>query len=287
MLISTLLSITWAFGYILGTQVFQLQSYLSTLGYTSVQAFQYAVMVMNGLALIFMLLPALFLNEKKYARQAPSDHALGEALRFVFNNRNFRWFLASDLMYWLSLNFIQLGIGFYTTLILGLEIQYASQFSLISFLISFLFYWPINVLVRYTGKRNMMLLAFWVFAITFSLLAFSSWIPASPAYILYGLGICAAFPLAVFGILPNAVIGDVVQEEENNSGRQLSGMFFGVRAFVMKLGISIANLVFPSLLLFGKSAENHTGVQLTAFAAIFFCVGGWLAFRKYRDIALF
>ena len=287
MLISTLLSITWAFGYILGTQVFQLQTYLNGLGYPPVKAFQYAVLIMNGVALVFMLIPALFLNEQKYARQSVSEHTLGASIRMVFKNPNFRWFLVSDLMYWLSLNFIQLGVVFYTTLLLGLEIRFASQFSLISFLISFVFYWPINVLVRYTGKRNLMLLAFWIFAITFSILAFARWIPAEPAYILYGLAVAAAFPLAVFGILPNAVIGDVVQEEENTSGRQLSGMFFGVRAFVMKLGISIANLIFPSLLLFGKSAENPTGVQFTAFAAVFFCVGGWLAFRKYRDITFF
>lgn len=286
MTISTLLSVAWAFGYILGTQVFQLQKIFTHEGQSPAQAFQYALLVMNGIALVFMLLPALFLQEKKYARQAPSEHKIGQALRVVFGNLNFRWFLVSDLMYWLALNFIQLGIGFYTTLLLKLEIQYASTFSLISFLTSFLFYIPINMLTKRFSKRILMLTAFLIFACTFTVLALVPFIHLSGETILYGLAIAAAFPLAVFGILPNALVGDVVQEEERQSGRQLSGMFFGVRAFVMKVGISLANLIFPSLLLFGKSIDQPLGVQLTAIGAVIFCVAGWNIFRRYRDVAL-
>ena len=59
-------------------------------------------------------------------------------------------------------------------------------------------------------------------------------------------------------------------------------MFYGVRNFMMKMGISLANLIFPSLLLFGKSADNPAGVQLTAAAAAVFCILGWVLFRKYE-----
>lgn len=284
MTISTLLSVTWALGYVLGTQVFQLQKYFSGQGMETVEAFQRAVLWLNAAALVFMLLPALFLNEKKYARQRPSEHRIGQALRAVLGNVNFRNFLLSDLMYWLALNFIQLGIGFYVTIMLKLEVQYASTFSLISFLSSFLFYIPINMLARHFSKRLMLLAAFLFFAATFVVLCLVPAIQLPGETILYGLAIAAAFPLAAFGILPNALIGDVVQAEEQQSGRQLSGMFFGVRAFVMKLGISLANLIFPSLLLFGKSTDKPLGVQLTAAAALVFCLAGWNVFRRFRDV---
>jgi hypothetical protein len=91
----------------------------------------------------------------------------------------------------------------------------------------------------------------------------------------------AAFPLAVFGILPNALIGDLVEVEEKTSGQRLSGMFFGVRALVMKVGVSISNLLFPSLLLLGKSLENPSGVHLTTVLALCSCLGGWWLFRKF------
>lgn len=281
--ISTLTSIAWALGFILGNSVYALQGIFEQQGFASVPAFQISVALLNTTALVFMLLPALFLREKRYARQLVSEHGIRTALSVVFSNRNFRWFLASDLMYWLALTFIQLGVVFYTTLLLDLDKSYAFQFSIVSFLSSFVFYWPINVLARKVGKKWLMLLAFILFALVFTVVSVANKLPFPPQVLLYALGVAAAFPLAVFGILPNAVIGDEVENEERSSGRQLSGMFFGVRAFVMKVGISLSNLIFPSLLLFGKSTERPLGVQLTALAAIVFCLIGWAVFRKYDN----
>ena len=187
-------------------------------------------------------------------------------------------------MYWLALTFVQLGIGFYTTVLLGLDKSYAFVFSLVSFITSFLFYVPINQLVKKVGKRPLILFAFLAFALVFTLVASIRVLPFPAEWLLYGLSILAAFPLAVFGIVPNALIGDAVIEEEQQSGKQLSGMFYGVRAFVMKAGISLANLIFPSLLLFGKSVEDPTGVQGTAVLATIFCLLGWLVFRRFREI---
>jgi len=281
--ISTLTSIAWALGFILGNSVYAWQGVFEKQGYDSVPAFQISVALLHTVALIFMLLPAIFLREKRYARQMESEHGIRTALAVVFGNRNFRWFLASDLMYWLALTFIQLGVVFYTTLLLDLDKGYAFQFSLVSFLCSFAFYWPVNVLARKVGKKWLMLLAFALFAIVFALVSVANILPFPPDILLYALGVAAAFPLAVFGILPNALIGDEVEKEEHNSGQQLSGMFFGVRAFVMKLGISLSNLIFPSLLLFGKSTDQPLGVQFTALAAIVFCLIGWSVFRKYEE----
>lgn len=283
MLISTLTSIAWALGFIAGNSAYALQSAFEEKGISSLEAFQRAVVLLQLIAAVFMLLPALFLNERRYARQSTSDHGIWKALKLVFANHNFRQFLYSDLLYWLSLSFIQLGIGFYTTLLFGLDKSHAFTFSLLSFLCSFLYYVPVNILARKTGKKRLMLFAFLLFALLFAVLGFARAIPLPGLHLLYILAVLSAFPLAVFGILPNAVIGDEVEKEVARSGQQMSGMFYGVRAFVMKLGVSLANLIFPSLLLLGKSAENNKGVQFTAFAALLFCFLGWQAFRKYKE----
>ena len=192
--------------------------------------------------------------------------------------------LLSFLLYWLALTFVQLGIGFYTTLLLELDKSMAFVFSLLSFMASFALYFPISIIARKLGKRRMMLLAYLIFGLIFSVLIFVKNIPLPKEWILYGLAVVAALPLATFGILPNAIIGDEVEREERANGRQLAGMFFGVSAFTMKVGISLANLVFPSLLLVGKSSNNPAGVQLTAAAALLFCLAGWLAFRRYQEL---
>lgn len=283
LLISTLVSVTWALGFVAGNSAYALQGFFENTGKTPVEAFQSAVVWLNGIALFFMLLPAVFLNEKRYARQSPDGHNIRQALAAVLGNRNFRWFLASFLLYWLALTFVQLGIGFYTTLLLELDKSMAFTFSLVSFFASFILYFPINLMTRRWGKRRMMLLAYLVFGLIFSVLIFVKSIPLPKEWVLYTLGVAAAFPLAIFGILPNAIIGDEVEREERANGRQLAGMFFGVSAFTMKVGISIANLVFPSLLLFGKSSDHPAGVQCTAAAALLFCLAGWWAFGRYRE----
>ena len=199
----------------------------------------------------------------------------------VLRNRNFSWFLLSFMLYWLSLTFIQLGIGFYTTILLGLDKSMAFTFSLVSFAASFVLYWPINLLSNKIGKRSMMLVAYLLFGAIFLVTSISPQLPIPKDWLLYGLGIAAAGPLAIFGILPNAIVGDEAVKHISNGGPPMTGMFFGMTAFTMKVGISIANLIFPSLLLFGKSMAKPTGVQLTAVAAALFCLAGWWAFKKY------
>jgi Na+/melibiose symporter-like transporter len=202
-------------------------------------------------------------------------------LKAVFKNRAFRWFLFSFLLYWLSLTFIQLGIGFYTTLLFGLDKSMAFTFSLLSFVCSFLLYWPVNALTKKLGKRLMMQAAYGLFACIFLVTAFVPELPFPKAGILYALGVAAAAPLAVFGILPNAIVGDEAEQAHLQSGSQHTAMYFGLTAFTMKIGISFANLIFPSLLLLGKSTENPLGVRATALAAMAFCLAGWWAFGKY------
>jgi len=42
-------------------------------------------------------------------------------------------------------------------------------------------------------------------------------------------------------------------------------------------------LIFPSLLLLGRSVENDFGIRLTGLVALFFCLLGLFLFRKYND----
>ena len=94
-----------------------------------------------------------------------------------------------------------------------------------------------------------------------------------------------ATKIAVCGLLlSGAAACHPVHDHHQETGEQLSGMFYGVRNFMSKAGISIANLVFPSLLLLGKSTENAFGVQLSALVAVVFCLVGWWFFRAYNEV---
>jgi GPH family glycoside/pentoside/hexuronide:cation symporter len=98
------------------------------------------------------------------------------------------------------------------------------------------------------------------------------------------MAILSAYPLAAFGIIPNAIVADIIYQHEQQSGQQQSAMFYASRNFMMKAGISLANLIFPSLLLLGKSVENPLGLQVAAGLAFIFCIAGWIIFSRYQEV---
>lgn len=282
MKISTLISITWALGFVIGGMAYGIQGYFENFT-DSVQAFQWTVGIFAGLSLILMLIPAFFLQEETYAKQQSGQTVPPrDALRSVFVNKNFRIFIGADLLYWLALTFIQQGVSYYVTALFGWPKEQASTFLALSFIASFLLYWPVNVGVKRIGKKKMLLSAFLVFCAVFAITALVPQIPLDKTMLFYLVALLAAYPLATFGIVPNALIADFVHEHEVATGQQQAGMFYAVRNFMMKIGISLAVLLFPSFLLLGKSASEPTGVIASAWAACGFCLLGYLIMRRVK-----
>lgn len=280
--ISTAISITWAIGFAIGSQVYVLQQVFEPeLG--AVAAFQRVIFIFGILSAVLMALPVLLIDETKYSRHSPSAEPPLAALKATFANRNFRFFVLSDLTYWLAVTFITSGINYYVTLLLGLDTKYSSLLMLIMFLLSFVFYLPVNIFSRRLGKKRMLIIGFGVFAALFGLLFFMGKLPI-PVMVQVGLvALLAGLPLAIFGILPNAIVADITEADGRLSGNYKAGIFFASRALMMKLGISLANIIFPSLLLLGKSANNDLGVRLTGLAALVFCILGLLIFLRYNE----
>ncbi len=282
MSISTIISVTWAMGFLIGNSVYAIQALLEDT-ISSTLAFQTVIAIFAILSFILMLIPLLFLNENKYCEQKIEQTSMSKSLSGVFKNRNFLLFTISDLMYWLALTFTQVGVSYYITILMGLEKEFATAYLGIGFLCSFLLYVPVNLLVKKIGKKRLLSIAFIVFSIIFGVTFSIHLIPIPKMILFYGLAILSAFPLASFGIIPNAIIADIVHTHEAENGEAQAGMFYAARNFMMKLGISIANLIFPSLLLLGKSVENPLGVQLSAVCAFVFCLLGFFIFSLYEE----
>lgn len=277
--ISTIISITWALGFLIGNTTPALQGFFESKGAPSVLAFQKTVGIFAVISAVFLLIPVFFLDEKKYASQGASHGNFLMSIKSVFQNQPFRYFALSYLLYWLALTFIQAGIIFYVTLLLGLDKSSATVFGIGSFFTSFLLYPLMSKLRNGFSKKKVILAAFLTFIFIFCILL----LPISGQIRFWIVTILAAFPLAVFGILPNTIVADCVHQNEKITGQNQTGMFYAVAAFMMKVGISLANLIFPSLLVYGKSVENPTGVRLTIVAALVFCTAGFFVFRKYEE----
>jgi glycoside/pentoside/hexuronide:cation symporter, GPH family len=276
--ISTIISVTWAIGFLIGNSVYALQKVFEKSGDPSVWAFQKTIGLFGFIALIFLLIPVFFLDEKRYTQQGEPHENFLKSLSSVFENKSFRYFAFSYLLYWLSLTFIQSGIIYYVTILFGMDKTYATYFGAIGFFVSFALYPFMGNFVKWYGKKQMIIYGF----LTFCLIFIAVVLPMPPLMRFTIVSVLSAFPLAVFGILPNTIVADIVHQNEMETGKNLAGMFYGVTAFMMKVGVTFANLFFPSLLILGKSVENPFGVQMSVLAAFIFCMAGFLVFRKYE-----
>ncbi len=282
--ISTMMSVTWALGFLIGSTVYALQGLLEPLlGGNSVLAFQTIIALYAFISFILMLLPVVGIKESRDTQQGIQGEPLFPAMRRLLTNKNFRWFVASDLMYWLALTFIQVGIAYYVLVLLGLEKGWATTLLAIMFLASFALYVPVNILARKFGKKNLIVLAFFLDALVFGMVTFLGYWPIPPVAQGLILVIFYAIPLSIFSILPNVIVSDMSEASLRTSGFGNSGVFFGVRTFMMKLGISLANLIFPSLIALGQTSENTFGLRLTGVVAFGFCILGLVFMSRYDE----
>jgi glycoside/pentoside/hexuronide:cation symporter, GPH family len=288
--LSTTLSVTWSLGFAIGQQVYGLQAKVAEMfALPAVRAFQLVMATFSLVSLICMLLPVFFIKERDYAEAHVSKETVREALISTFANRNFRRFLLTDLVYWVALSFVQMGMVFYMTTLLHpnndihKDAELVSALMTVLFLVSFLCYAPVNIAAKKFGKKPVMLAGFVFFALVFCLIAGMGVLPIPAMVYAYMVAILAAIPVAIFGILPGVVVADVAEADGRQTGNHKAGMFFGTRTFIMNLGIAGANFLFPSFLLLGKEVQNPLGVRMTGVAAVVFSLLGFVFFWTYDE----
>jgi Na+/melibiose symporter-like transporter len=285
-LISSLVSVMWALGFVIGGQVHSLCAAFIAYGYSHTQSFQGAMGILMTISAIAMLVPVFFLNENKYAVPTHSEHSFQDSFQTVWAHHSFKWFAISDLLYWVALTFIQKGGAYYVTVLLKLENAFISKFQLSVALLSFLCYLPIGWFSLKFGKKGILSASFILLSLAFLLGCFLGKMPFSPLVQLGLLVALSIIPIASFGILQNVLVADIIHEEQQNGRSGQAGMFYAVRTLMMKIGVSIATLLFPSLLVLGKSTENDLGIRLTGVVAMFFCMAGFFVFQRYKEPVL-
>ncbi|MGQ9842619.1 MAG: MFS transporter [Spirochaetota bacterium] len=282
--LSTLISITWAIGFAVGSQSVALQSmFENAYGYSSTKSFQVVILIFGAVSFILMYLPVIFIDERRYCEPNVSNEGTFEALKSAFKNKNFLFFTISDLAYWVALTFITTGLVYYVTVLLELDKAIYSQYMIILFALSFIFYVPANLIAQKIGKKKLLIFAFVLYSLVYVVASMLGWFPIDKNVQGLIVVFMTSLPLAIFGILPNAIIADIAEADGIQTGNFKAGIFFGARTFMSKMGQMIAALLFPSLILLGKTPGNDIGVRLTCVVAFFFCVGGLILFLKYDE----
>jgi len=277
--LSTYISVT----YFLGTAFAYLVPTIAGLFESAVgiaASYRITVAILAAIAVACMLVPAFTIDENVYAQTEPSTTPMGASVVRTFKNKDFQVFEISDILYWVAITMFQTGMPFYVTSLMGLD--ESMNFVLFAAMtgISLLFYAPVNILAKKIGKKKLVAFAFFFFCIAFGVTSVcgSFGIPA----LVWGgaVAVLAAVPMAILGILPQAVLADIAESDAVVTGEKREGMFYAARTFSMTLGQSLAMILFSSLATIGAGG---LGYRMTAIAATVFCLLGALVFARYNE----
>ena len=246
-------------------------------------AVQYTIWGLCVFAGLVMLVPVFFINEKKYSEGKPSHLPLLPAVRATFSNRNFKYYLISDFSFYMALSIISSGLLFFVTVLLGLPESEGGPFLGVMVIVSLMFYPLINYLSKKIGKKPIVLFSFGLLSLVFATIYFLGKFPFSAHAQIYMLLIGASFPLAALGILPNAILAEIAQDDAKRTKENREGMFFAVKYLFVKMGQTLGIALFALLTVYGKDPGNDYGLRLNGICGFALCLLAVIFFSRFRE----
>ncbi len=234
-----------------------------------------AVAVMAALACAAMLLPSLYIRERDYIDSRPSRTAAFSSLLKTFQNGQFRRFVYADVIYFFALTLFQTGLAFYETKLMEIEDTWTFVLTATMTFLSVCLYPVVNKLAPKLGKKKLIVAGFFGYAVVFLITALCG----KGLYWGFIVAACAAVPMAILGILPQACVADVSELSRLETGEDRSGMFFAARTFAFKMGQALAMVVFTSMTVAGTKGSYRA----TAAVAFVTCVTGACLFLLYNE----
>lgn len=291
--LSMCISLTFIVGTAVGYAAPVIWGVMIDSGMERIPAMRLTFAILAVIATICMLVPAFGINEKDYCDAKPSETSMFNSLVKTFKNRDFRFFVLQDVVYWFGLTMFQTGLPFFVTVLLKLGEQYSTIMFIGLTALSLCFYPFVTKMARKWGKKKLLIAAFIGFVLTFALTSFCGPnlpipVPAQAVLIV----VLGSFPQAIFGIVPQTIVADIAQSDEIQTKENRSGMFYAARTFAMKLGQSLAMLIFTSLATIGASkvadatsqtGGTPTGYRIVALVAAICCVLGGIIMTFFNE----
>ena len=234
-----------------------------------------AVAIMASIACIAMLIPSFYIKERDYIDSKPSHTKPFASLLKTFQNGQFRRFVYSDVIYFFALTLFQTGLAFYETQLMEIEDRWTFVLTATMTAISVLLYPVVNRLAPKVGKKKLIITGFFSYSVVFLI----TFLCGKGLYWGFIVAVCAAIPMAILGILPQACVADVAELSRLQSGEDRSGMFFAARTFAFKMGQALAMVVFTSVTV----AKTPASYRQTALIATVTCLIGALLFFLYDE----
>ena len=271
--VSTYISFTFIAGQSLSFMLPNLAGMLGEAGQPG--PIRMAVAIMSAIACAAMLIPSFYIKERDYIDSKPSETKAFSSLLKTFKNGQFRRFVYSDVIYFFALTLFQTGLAFYETKLMEIEDTWTFVLTATMTFISVLLYPFVNRLAPKLGKKKLIITGFFAYSVVFLITA----VCGKGLYWGFIVAVCAAVPMAILGILPQACVADVAELSRLETGEDRSGMFFAARTFAFKMGQALAMVVFTSVTV----SQTQMSYRATAIIATVTCVIGACLFFLYNE----
>eukprot|EP00929_Paragymnodinium_shiwhaense_P008293 TRINITY_DN112243_c0_g1_i1.p1 TRINITY_DN112243_c0_g1~~TRINITY_DN112243_c0_g1_i1.p1 ORF type:complete len:604 (-),score=90.67 TRINITY_DN112243_c0_g1_i1:178-1989(-) len=278
--LSTWASITFAIGTVIASSAPTIGSAAGLAGYQGLRA---GIIIVSAFGVVCMYVPVFCIDERRYCRAEASETKLMDAIRSCLRNPHFRPYVAADFSYWFATAMIMTGMPYFVQVLVQVEDRYMVIVVASIALLSFCLYYPTNWLASRCGKKPMVLFALSLMTIVFGLIFFLGWFPLPGLVQIFALGCITAIPLAILGILPNAILADIANYGTYMHGQSQEGIYFAARGFLNKLGQSCGVMIFASLTNLGKDVGDDLGIRLTGPVGVAFCLLAVCIFSCYKE----
>lgn len=283
--LATFQSVGYVVGIGIASNAFNLTEWFQTsFEITSrITALQYTVFLLALLAAVFMAVTVFAIDEKKYCTNKHVAVPMKLALKQTLSNKQFQLFIVADFSYFIAVTIITSGLMYFVTVLLGLNERIGNTLMITMVLVSFLFYPIINYLSARIGKKIITLFSFLLLSVVFLGIYFLGKSSISPEVQIYSLIVVAAIPLASLNILPNAILAEIIEKDNQETGTNKEGIYFAVRYFFVKIAQTFGIALFAMFLLYGKDPGNDFGVRLNGILGFGLCVLAAVIFSRFKE----
>jgi GPH family glycoside/pentoside/hexuronide:cation symporter len=244
---------------------------------------QYAIIILNIVGAICMLVPVIFIEEKRYVKPAIVTESVLESLKTALRNRNFRIFAVADASFYMSVAIITGGLLYYVKAMLMMPEAIGFFLMAVMVLLSLMIYPLVNIVAGKFSKKKMIIGAFSFLVLIFTGIYWLGRYPCSPVMqgvlLMIGFGI----PNGFLNILPPTVVADIAEADTMATKQNKEGMYFGMRALFQKFGQTMGIMIFAMLTLYGKDPGHDLGLRLSGIAGAVLCLTAALVYTGYDE----
>lgn len=248
--------------------------------------------IITGAITIISFLPTLIKIKQKSTIEDNIESAVKEKYqlgiifqwaRTTFKNRSFIFLLTATSLFWFSLNLIILVIPFFVQYVLFQTDNEVVLLMLPFLLANLVFFFVFNFLAKKYGKYRIFLIVLLGSALTMPLLFFVGDIPWIDPMLQteITMGLIGTF-VAGFMMLPFAILSDVIDYDEQLTGKRREGIYFGIQSIFQKTSIGVSISAATYIMYIGSENEpNPLGLKFIPVLAGVFALLAFIVFLKY------